>query len=143
MKFIILIVLVPIISFSQINESTTGEWIKKGKGYEYKLRILQLDSNLYEFEFEGWHKAYDHFINDTTVFSGSIEGVGYIFIKEGNLGIYDDIGRDLYDDGMETCKIIFFFKEENIIKVGTDNCWGIYGGYGINWGGKYFREVNH
>ena len=140
MKFIILILLSPIIIFSQINESATGEWIKKGDGYEYKLKTLKLDSNSYEFEFEGWHKAYDHLINDTTIFSGSIEGVGYIFIKEGNFGIYYDTGRDFYYDGEEICKMIFFFKEENIIKLATDNCWGIYGGYGINWDGEYFKK---
>ena len=139
MKYIILIILAPIISFSQINESTTKEWIKKGKGYEYKLRTLQLDSNSYKFEFYGWHKAYDHLINDTTVFSGNIEGRGYIFIREGNFGFYDDIRRDVYNNEMETCKIIFFFKEEDHIQVATDNCWGIYGGYGINWDGEYFQ----
>ena len=52
-----------------------------------------MDSNTYEFELEGWQKAYDTFINDTTIFPGEIKGEGYIFYKEDKLGLFNDAWR--------------------------------------------------
>ena len=76
---IIILSLIPFLSLSQDNIDV--EWIKEGKGYKYTLKINHLDSNAYEFELEGWEKAYDNFINDTTTFPGEIKGDGYIFYR--------------------------------------------------------------
>ena len=137
---LILLSLIPFLCLSQNN--IDGEWIKEGKGYKYTLKINHLDSNAYEFELEGWEKAYDTFINDTTTFPGEIKGEGYIFYKEDKLGLFNDAGR-LFDGkdfyyGEEPCKIFFMFRE-NYIKLASKDCRGWYGGYGINWNGKYLK----
>lgn len=141
---IILLSLLPFLCLSQNN--LDGEWTKEGEGYKYTLKINHLDSNAYEFELEGWEKAYDTFINDTTIFPGEIKGEGYVFYKEDNFGFFNDDGRlfdgeDFYE-GLKPCNIIFFFKE-NYIKLASEGCkgwYGGYGGYGINWSGKYFNK---
>ena len=142
---LILLSLIPFLSLSQNN--IDGEWIKEGKGYKYTLKINHLDSNAYEFELEGWEKAYDTFINDTTTFPGEIKGEGYIFYREDDLGLFNDAGRrnsdgkDFYG-GLDPCTIFFLFRE-NYIKLAGKNCWGWYGGYGINWNGTYLKNKNY
>ena len=137
---IIILSLIPCLSLSQDN--IDGEWIKEGKGYKYTLKINHLDSNAYEFELEGWERAYDNFINDTTTFPGEIKGDGYIFYREDDIGLFNDAGR-LFDGedfyyGEEPCKIFFMIKQ-NYIKLASMDCGGWYGGYGINWNGKYLK----
>ena len=138
---IIILSLIPFLSLSQDN--INGIWIKEGNKYKYILKINHLDSNTYEFELEGWEKTYDNFINDSTIFTGEIKGEGYIFYREEELGFFNDAGR-LFDGedfyyGEEPCKIFFMLKQ-SYIKLASMDCAGWYGGYGINWNGKYLKN---
>ena len=46
-------------------------------------------------------------------------------------------GRPLYYEGEEPCDIVFMPGRRSRLSVKEKNCWGIYGGSGVSWEGKY------
>ena len=137
---LLILLLSPIFVFSQSAEMIEEEFVKKSKLFKYTLSIAHSDSNSYAFEIIGLEKSYDSFIKDTTMYYGEMKGDGFSFTLNEGMGEFVDTGRlwegkDFYE-GLDPCSIVFIF-EENYVILFCVNCSGWFGGYGINWSGKY------
>ena len=138
----IYIFLFVIISAIGCNHDYTGTWKSKGDVFENTLILKKIKGNQYSFSFDGWRKSYDHFARDTMKFMGQMNDKEFTIEVKNNYAEYADSkektadGSNLYHKGEEPCKIIFNFSN-NTIKVKTENCHLIYGGFGVLFDGDY------
>ena len=123
----------------------SGSWESRGDVFENILVLEKIKKNSYKFSFKGWRKSYDHFSRDTVKFFGNMNNDEFkVTIKDGYAEYIDskDMTTDdlkLYNEKEEPCKILFEFRE-NIIKVKTEDCHLIYGGFGVLFDGKYSNK---
>ena len=142
--FIFLIIFISSISCSYQNDYS-GVWKSNGKTFENLLILEKIKGNKYSFSFNGWRKSYDHFTRDTTIFSGQMIGNSCKIIIEDEHAKYIDSkdkttdGFRLYNESEEPCEVFFDFRE-NKIKIKTEYCHLIYGGYGVLFDGEYHHN---
>ena len=125
-------------------DDMSGIWINKGGNFESVLTLerLSAERNVYNFTFDSWILLYDHFLGDTTKFTGSMSApIFTIEIKDNKAYYNDDIqefeeGWSLYEEGEDRCDVYFEFKKKSIL-VKTDFCSFIYGGFGVSFDGEY------
>ena len=66
-----------------------------------------------------------------------------IEIKDNKAHYNDDIRGEngLYHKGEQRCNVYFEFNQ-NEIAVRTEYCYGIYGGFGVSFDGKYLKTLD-
>ena len=120
----------------------SGNWESKGDVFENILVLKKIKDNSYKFSFKGWRKSYDYYSRDTVKFFGNMNDDEFkVTIKEGYAEYIDSKDRTtddlkLYNEKEEPCKILFDFRKNNI-KVKTEDCHLIYGGFGVLFDGEY------
>ena len=123
----------------------SGVWESKSNTFENTLELERIHGDKYRFSFNGWTKSYDHFLRDTTKFLGFMNDDDFIIVIQDGYAEFIDSkdkledGYKLYAEDEETCKLFFQFRK-NKLKVKTEDCHLIYGGYGVLFDGEYFKR---
>ena len=146
MKNAILLILIIFLSSKQSTDYS-GTWINSGNNFENTLTLEKIegDLNTYKFSFDGWSKSYDYFTDQEVKFLGGMNNEVFIIEVKENQAVYsDDVlefeeGRSIYNEGEERCKVYFEFNKYSI-KVITEACSLIYGGFGVSFDGDYKED---
>ena len=138
------------LAFSNPTETLNfnGTWVSSGDNFENKLILEKIEDkqNRYRFVFYGWRTSYDSFTKQDIKFSGEMNDEIFIIDIKNNKANYSDDGRqfeegwNLYRKGEERCRVYFEFCR-NSIKVETNSCSMIYGGFGVSFDGQY-KKIN-
>jgi len=158
-NLISLIYIIPLLIFSQ-NIDYTGEWsdssptstvssikIIPGEKFENTLTLkkIQDKENSYKFTFFGWRDSYDRYAKQVIKFSGEMLADHFVIEVIDNKAYYNDnsLVEDgelpLYSEGEERCRVYFSFCKDSI-KVQTQHCNFIYGGFGVTFDGTYKKN---
>ena len=158
-NLISLIYIIPLLIFSQ-NIDYTGEWsdssptstvssikIIPGEKFENTLTLkkIQDKENSYKFTFFGWRDSYDRYAKQIIKFSGEMLADHFVIEVIDNKAYYNDnsLVEDgelpLYSEGEERCRVYFSFCKDSI-KVQTQHCNFIYGGFGVTFDGTYKKN---
>lgn len=143
MKNAILLILVTFLGCNQ-SMDYSGSWIYSGDNFENTLTLEKIEGNeeTYKFIFKSWRISYDVLTKQNIKFSGGMNDEVFIIEVKKNQAVYSDNMRDfeegwsLYNDGEERCKVYFEFQKD-YIKVKTEACSLIYGGFGVSFDGEY------
>ena len=146
MKFTILLIFIAFLSCKQSTDYS-GSWVSSGNKFENTLSLEKIDGkpNTYKFSFNGWRKSYDSFTNQEIKFSGGMNNEVFIIEVKENQAVYSDDVREfeegwsLYHEGEERCKVYFDFNKHSI-KVKTEACSLVYGGFGVSFDGDYLKK---
>ena len=143
MKNAILLIL---LTFLGYNQSTyySGSWVSSGDNFENTLSLEKIEGkeDTYKFTFYGWRISYDVYAKQDIKFSGEMNDEVFIIKVKDNQAVYSDDGREfeegwsLYRKGEERCKVYFEFSKDSI-KVKTEACSLVYGGFGVSFDGTY------
>ena len=143
MKNAILLIL---LTFLGYNQSTyySGSWVSSGDNFENTLSLEKIEGkeDTYKFTFYGWRISYDVYAKQDIKFSGEMNDEVFIIKVKDNQAVYSDDGREfeegwsLYREGEERCKVYFEFSKDSI-KVKTEACSLVYGGFGVSFDGTY------
>lgn len=143
MKNAILLILLTSLSIKQSTDYS-GTWVNSGDKFENKLTLEKIegDLNTYKFSFDGWRKSYDSFTDQEVKFLGGMNDEVFIIELDENQAVYSDDLREfkedwsLYNEGEQRCKVYFEFNKDSI-KIITEACSLIYGGFGVSFDGDY------
>lgn len=143
MKNAILLILLTFLSSKQ-SADYSGSWINSGDNFENTLTLEKIEGtqDTYKFSFNGWRISYDFLAKQNIKFSGGMDDEVFIIEVKNQKAKYSDDVRDfneefpLYNEGEERCKVCFEFNKESI-KVKTEACSLIYGGFGVSFDGTY------
>lgn len=146
MKNAILLILLTFLSSKQSTDYS-GSWVSSGDNFENTLSLEKIegDFNTYKFSFNGWRISYDTFADQKIKFSGGMNNEVFIIEVKENQAVYSDDVREfeegwsLYHEGEERCKVYFEFNKDSI-KVKTEACSLVYGGFGVSFGGEYIQK---
>lgn len=147
MKNTILLITLTIFSSKQSTDYS-GFWINSGDNFENTLTLEKIEGkeDTYKFTFNGWRISYDVYAKQNIKFSGGMNDEVFIIKVKDNQAVYSDDGREfeegwsLYNEGEERCKVNFEFNK-NSIKVKTEACSLIYGGFGVSFKGDYKKGL--
>ena len=158
-NLISLIHIIPLLVFSQ-NTDYSGEWtdsspastvssvrIIPGEKFENTLTLEKIkdEENSYKFTFFGWRDSYDRYAKQVIKFSGEMLADHFVIEVIDNKAYYNDdsLVEDgelpLYNEGEERCKVYFEFNKDSV-KVKTEACSLVNGGFGVSFDGAYTRE---
>ena len=141
---LILSITLPFIGFGQ-DENYEGEWSASGEEFKNTMMLEKVDGkeDLYKFSFFGWRNSYDTYARQIIKFSGTMTNDVFVIEVKDNEAHYNDHDLQvldeelpLYCDGEERCNVYFRFDKETI-KVRTEFCNMIYGGFGVSFDGTY------
>ena len=146
MKNAILLILLTFLSSKQSTDYS-GSWINFGDNFENTLTLEKIEGkeDTYKFTFNGWRISYDVYAKQNIKFSGGMNDEVFIIKVKGNQAVYSDDGREfeegwsLYHEGEERCKVYFEYNKDSI-KVKTEACSLIYGGFGVSFDGEYIQK---
>ena len=145
MKNAILLILLTFLGYNQSTDYS-GSWVSSGDNFENTLTVKKIEEkkDTYKFTFNGWRISYDVYAKQNIKFSGEMNDEVFIIKVKGNQAVYSDDGREfeegwsLYREGEERCKVYFEFSKDSI-KVKTEACSLVYGGFGVSFDGVYLR----
>ena len=143
MKNAILLILLTFLSSKQ-SADHSGSWVSSDDNFENTLTLEKIEDkeDTYKFSFNGWRISYDVYAKQNIKFSGSMNDEVFIIKVKDNQAVYSDDGREfeegwsLYHEGEERCKVYFEYNKDSI-KVKTEACSLIYGGFGVSFDGLY------
>ena len=143
MKYIILLIFITSLSCKQ-STNYSGSWMSAGDHFENTLTLEKVEGkqDTYKFSFNGWRRSYDIFAKQNIKFLGGMDDEVFVIEVKENQAKYSDDGREfseefpLYNEGEERCKIYFEFSKDSI-KVKTEACSLVYGGFGVSFDGTY------
>ena len=143
MKNVILLILLTFLSSKQ-SSNYSGTWISSGDKFENTLSLEEVEGmqETYKFSFNGWRISYDFLAKQNIKFSGVMDDEVFIIEVKNQKAKYSDDGREfeegwsLYHEGEERCKVYFEFNKDSV-KVKTEACSLIYGGFGVSFDGEY------
>ena len=146
MKFTILLIFIAFLSSKQ-SVDYSGSWDSSGDNFENTLTLEKVkgEQDTYKFSFNGWRISYDVYAKQNIKFSGGMNDEVFIIKVKDNQALYSDDGREfeegwsLYNEGEERCKVYFEFNKDSV-KVKTEACSLIYGGFGVSFGGEYIKN---
>ena len=145
MKNAILLILLTFLS-SKLSTDYSGSWVSSGDNFENTLTLEKIKGkkDAYKFTFNGWRISYDVYAKQNIKFSGGMNDEVFIIKVKDNQAVYSDDGREfeegwsLYREGEERCKVYFEFSKDSI-KVKTEACSLVYGGFGVFFDGEYIQ----
>lgn len=145
MKNAILLILLTFLN-SKLSTDYSGSWVSSGDNFENTLTLEKIEGkkDAYKFTFYGWRISNDVYAKQDIKFSGEMNDEVFIIKVKDNQAVYSDDGREfeegwsLYHEGEERCKVNFEFNKDSI-KVKTEACSLIYGGFGVSFDGLYSR----
>ena len=143
MKNVILLILLTFLGYNQSTDYS-GSWVSSGDNFENTLTLEKIEDkeDTYKFSFNGWRISYDVYAKQDIKFSGEMNDEVFIIKVKDNQAVYSDDGREfeegwsLYREGEERCKVYFEFNKDSI-KVKTEACSLVYGGFGVSFDGEY------
>ena len=143
MKNAILLILLTFLS-SKLSTDYSGTWVSSGDNFENTLTLEKIEGkkDAYKFTFYGWRISYDVYAKQNIKFSGVMDNEVFIIKVKDNQAVYSDDGREfeegwsLYREEEERCKVYFEFSKDSI-KVKTEACSLVYGGFGVSFDGYY------
>ena len=143
MKNAILLILLTFLSSKQ-SADHSGSWVSSDDNFENTLTLEKIEDkeDTYKFSFNGWRISYDVYAKQNIKFSGGMNDEVFIIKVKDNQAVYSDDGREfeegwsLYHEGEERCKVYFEYNKDSI-KVKTEACSLIYGGFGVSFDGLY------
>ena len=143
MKNAILLILLTFLS-SKLSTDYSGTWVSSGDNFENTLTLEKIEGkkDAYKFTFYGWRISYDVYAKQNIKFSGVMDNEVFIIKVKDNQAVYSDDVREfeegwsLYHEGEERCKVYFEYNKDSI-KVKTEACSLIYGGFGVSFDGLY------
>ena len=146
MKNDILLILLTFLGYNQTTDYS-GSWVSSGDNFENTLTLEKIEGNkdTYKFTFNGWRISYDVYAKQNIKFSGGMNDEVFIIKVKDNQAVYSDDGREfeegwsLYHEGEERCKVYFEYNKDSI-KVKTEACSLIYGGFGVSFDGEYIQK---
>lgn len=146
MKNAILLILLTFLSCKQ-SIDYSGSWVSSGDKFENTLTLEKIEGteDTYKFTFNGWRISYDVYTKQNIKFSGGMNDEIFIIRVKDNQAVYSDDGREfekgwsLYNEGEERCKVYFEFNKDSI-KVKTEACGLVYGGFGVSFDGGYIQK---
>jgi len=143
MKNAVLLILLTFLDYNQVTDYS-GSWVSSGDNFENTLTLEKIEGkkDTYKFTFNGWRISYDVYAKQNIKFSGGMNDEVFIIKVKDNQAVYSDDGREfeegwnLYGEGEERCKVYFEFSKDSI-KVKTEACSLVYGGFGVSFDGTY------
>lgn len=146
MKNALLLILLTFLSSKQLADYS-GSWVSSGDNFENTLTLDKIEDkeDIYKFSFNGWRISYDVYAKQNIKFSGGMNDEVFTIKVKDNQAVYSDDGREfeeewsLYHEGEERCKVYFEYNKDSI-KVKTEACSLIYGGFGVSFDGEYIQK---
>ena len=146
MKNAILLILLTFLGYNQSTDYSCS-WVSSGDNFENTLTLEKIvgKKDTYKFTFYGWRISYDVYAKQNIKFSGGMNDEVFIITLKDNQAVYSDDGREfeegwnLYHQGEERCKVYFEFNKDSI-KVKTEACSLVYGGFGVSFDGEYIQK---
>jgi hypothetical protein len=119
-------------------KSYSGIWIRTYPD-SVILKVEDYSSDTVEFHLISLNGKYAGYIGEDRLTPKKLARI------DGNALLFNDTlaecdGYPLYYAGEQPCKLLFKIIDDQTIEVNEENCYMIYGGAGVTWGGLYRRN---